>query len=206
MRRLVLISGVPRAGKSSFADAIIERHPGFTHLALDRYIRPQPEGMSFLDWVATPSCIAWDHLLAHIGILESGFVCFTPQQDWKQQRGRWISDGGAIPDGPGRRMEPPTLGYLIPGTHAFEFPGEAAVNPMRIFVDTPHHVIAERFAGAPVPHEEIAGVLRKFHSDNARGILARKLHSDITIDGTAPRDDQVARFAEHYAQHFDTTQ
>jgi uridine kinase len=201
MRRFVLISGVPRAGKSSFADAIVERQPGFTHVSLDRYIRPLPEGVSFVQWVKNPSCIEWDRLRAHIGILESGSVCFTPQQDWKHQRGKWISDGGAIADGPGRRMEPAGLAYLIVGTHAFEFPADGAGNPMRVFVDTPDDVIAARFAGAAVSQENVAGVLHTYLSDNARRILAQKPHADLIIDGTTSRDDQVARFSATYAHH-----
>ena len=202
MARLALISGVPRAGKSTLSDAIVERCPGFTHIPLDRYVRPVPRTSTFLEWLATPACIAWDHLLAHIAILESGSVCYSPRPDWDAGWGDWISEGGAIPDGPGRRMEPATIGYVIPGTHAFAFAEDAGHALLRIFVQTPEEVIAERLAGVPVPGDQVQAVMRQWLGDNARRILDQSGRADFVIGGTAPRDVQVARFVEGWSRVF----
>jgi hypothetical protein len=202
MKSVALISGVPRAGKSSLCDAVVERHPGFTHVPLDRYVRPVPRSRTFLDWIATPTCIAWDHLLAHIAILESGSPCYTPRPDWDAGRGDWISEGGAIDDGPGRRMEPARIGYLIPGTHAFAFPPSAG-DAVRIFVETPAHVIAARLAGKPVHGDEVSAVIRKWLGENCELILAQSRAADRVIDGTAPRPEQIAQFVGLWAARFE---
>ena len=39
----ILISGLPGAGKSTFADAVESLKLGFIHLPLDKYIREVPE-------------------------------------------------------------------------------------------------------------------------------------------------------------------
>jgi chloramphenicol 3-O-phosphotransferase len=51
---LILVSGLPRAGKSSFAHAAESLQDGYTHVPLDKYILEVPEGLSFLAWVASP--------------------------------------------------------------------------------------------------------------------------------------------------------
>jgi hypothetical protein len=201
MRRFALISGVPRAGKSSLADALVASHPGFTHIPLDRYVRPVPRSATFLEWIATPACIAWDHLLAHIAILESGRTCYTPRPDWDGGWGDWISEGGAIADGPGRRMEPARTGYLVPGTHAFAFPASAGP-AVRIFVETPEEVIAHRLSGVAHRGDQASAVVREWLGDNPRLILAQAPLAGVIIDGTAPRKDQVAGFVESFGAFF----
>lgn len=192
---------MPRAGKSSLADAIVERHPGFTHIPLDRYIRPVPQRSSFLDWVATADCIAWSHLLDHIAILESGRTCYTPRPDWTDGRGEWISSGGALPNAPGRRMEPATTGYLIPGTHAFVFP-ESAGSAVRVFVDTPEHIIAERLSGKPARGPQVATIIHEWLGENSRTILDQASAADLVIDGTVEREIQVRQFVERFRSFF----
>ena len=201
MPRFALISGVPRAGKSSLCDAITERHAGFTHVPLDKYVIPVPESRSFLDWIATPACIAWDHLGAHLAILESGSHCYTPHPDWKGGRGEWRSDGGAIAHGPGRRMEPARVGYLIPGTHAFAFPASAGP-ALRVFMETPEEVIAQRLAGTRPRGERAREVIRKWLGANPKLILEQAPLADLFIEGTAGRDEQVKRFLEFYTSFF----
>jgi hypothetical protein len=204
MPRVALISGVPRAGKSSLCDAITERHDGFTHVPLDRYVQPVPRGLTFLEWIATPACIAWDHLLGHIAILESGSPCYTPRPDWDGGWGEWISDGGALTDGPGRRMEPARVGYLIPGTHAFAFPASAGP-AVWIFVQAPEHVIAERLSGVAHRGERASQVVREWLGDNPRLILEQEPMAELIIDGTAPRAEQVEQFLSHSASFFGLT-
>ena len=201
MPKFALISGVPRAGKSSLCDAIMEREPGFTHVPLDRYVRPVPRSATFLEWIATPACIAWDHLLAHIAILESGSPCYSPRPDWEGGWGDWISEGGAIPDGPGRRMEPARLGYLLPGTHAFALPSSAGP-AVRIFVETPEAVIAERLSGVPHEGEEATAVVRQWLGDNPALILDQARSAHLIIDGTAPRPLQCSRFLDFCSTFF----
>jgi hypothetical protein len=199
--RFALISGVPRAGKSSLSDAIVARHPGFTHVPLDRYVIPVPASQSFLEWIATPACIAWDRLLAHIAILELGSHCYTPHPDWKDGRGEWTSDGGAIAHGPGRRMEPARVGYLVPGTHAFAFP--ASVGPaIRIFVDTPEDVIAQRLSGGRERGERAKATIRKWLGANPQLIAAQAPLADFVIDGTVGREEQLARFMKKAGAFF----
>ena len=199
--RFVLVSGVPRAGKSSFCDAVEGAGLGFTHIPLDRYVLPIPEPLTFLEWLRTPACIAWDHLRNHIAILHSGRVCYTPRPDWKGGRGEWLCEGGAIESGPGRRMEPGRVGYLIPGTHAFSFPSQTGAAG-RLFVETPDSVIAARLAGRPVEEEDVATTIHGRLGDNPRVIKHNSSLADARVDGTASREDQIEFFGSFVRDFF----
>lgn len=200
--RFVLISGVPRAGKSSFSDAVEAAGLDFTHVPLDRYVLPIPEPLTFIEWLRTPACIAWDHLRSHIAILQSGRVCYTPKPDSKGGWGEWLCAGGPIESGPGRRMEPGRSGYLIPGTHAFSFPSREGA-AARLFVDTPDSVIAARLAGRPVNEEDVATTIHGRLGDNPRVIRHNSSLADGTIDGTATREDQIEFFEGFVRDFFD---
>src|SRR5437762_13020164 len=108
---IILISGLSRSGKSSFADALTVDNE-FTHVSLDKYIKEIPDGMSFLDWVDTPECIDWSLLAVHLQYLKDGCECFTPSPDWNN-RGKCRSAGGRHEGG--RIMRPTKLGYITVG-------------------------------------------------------------------------------------------
>ena len=117
MATIVLVSGIPRAGKSSLCDAIEASGAGFTHVPLDRYVRPVPPLRTFLDWIATPACIAWDHLRSHIALLEAGVPCYSPRPNWENGWRTWVSGGGALESGPGRRMNPANIDGILGQAH-----------------------------------------------------------------------------------------
>ena len=199
MATIVLVSGIPRAGKSSLCDAIEASGAGFTHVPLDRYVRPVPPLRTFLDWIATPACIAWDHLRSHIALLEAGVPCYSPRPNWENGWRTWVSDGGALESGPGRRMNPANTGYLIAGTHAFAYP-ERADGAMRVFVDTPEQVVAERLTGTRVDRLRAHILIRERLAANIDGILGQAHTADCTIIGTMDRKAQLRRFHTCYAQ------
>jgi len=199
--RFALISGVPRAGKSSLCDAIEKNVAGFTHVPLDRYVLPIPKPLTFLEWLRTPDCIAWEHLREHISVLESGRHCYTPRPDWDGGWGQWISNGGPIDSGPGRRMEPAAVGYLIPGTHSFSFPAKDE-NVVRIFVETPDSVIAERLIGEPQQAQCVSRLILDRLGTNPEVIKRKAALADFEIDGTASRENQISLFGELFAHYF----
>jgi hypothetical protein len=91
---LVLVSGLSRAGKSTFARQFCEAIPGAQHLPLDHYFLAVPPGLHFLDWVQSPASLDWATLRAHLAQLSSGQSCYTPCLDWEGS-GQRLSDGGA---------------------------------------------------------------------------------------------------------------
>jgi hypothetical protein len=196
-----LIAGVPRAGKSSLGDAIEAAGLGYTHVPLDRYVRPIPSPLTFLEWLRTPACIDWPTLAEHLAILESGRHCFTPRPDWKGGWGEWICAGGHIDHGPGRRMEPASVGYVVPGTHAFACPSQDG-QAVRIFLETADDVIAERLRGAPVEPREVHHVLLDRLGSNPAVIEAEAGKADYTMSGTQTPKAQLARFAEITAEFY----
>jgi hypothetical protein len=199
MATFTLVSGIPRAGKSSLCDAIEASGAGFTHVPLDRYVRPVPVGHAFLDWIASPACIAWAHLLSHLAILDRGVPCYSPRPDWDGGWRAWTSEGGALDAGPGRRMEPARTGYLIAGTHAFAFPtgGRAA---LRVFVETPDAVVAERLTGDRVDPARASAVIRDRLAPNTVEIRRGVQTADVVLDGTAERPAQVRRFLDAHTR------
>ena len=200
--RFALISGVPTAGKSSLSDAIEATGPGFTHIPLDRYIKPVPEAHTFLEWVRTPACIAWDHLREHVRILESGQQCYTPRPDWDGGRGVWISAGGRLEDGPGRRMDPAQIGYLLPGTHSFAFSPEAG-SAVSVFLEVPDRVVAERLTGAKHDERRAAEIVKERLGTNPDLIRNQASLADLVMPGTGDRSQQVSRFLEFFERFFE---
>jgi hypothetical protein len=198
MATLALVTGIPRAGKSSLCDAIEAAGVGFTHVPLDRYVLPVPTGQAFLEWIATPACIAWDHLLDHLALLEAGTVCYSPRPAWERGWRTWACAGGALATGPGRRMEPGRGGYLLAGTHAFQCPLQL-LPTLRVFVRTPLAVVAERLIGHRVERRAAGGVVRARLASNTAAILRERRRADVIIDGTADRNRQVRRFLEGHA-------
>lgn len=193
MSTFVLVSGIPRAGKSSFCDAVEASGAGFTHIPLDRYVLPVPSSHTFLNWIATPACIAWDHLNTHIDLLESGESCYPPRPNWETGWQDWTSAGGAIKTGVGRPMEPPQVGYLVAGTHAFNFPVQHR-DAMRVFVQTPEVVVAERLVGATIDPEKASAFIRERLAPNVDAILSQAHSADLIIDGTAEQRVQIQSF------------
>jgi hypothetical protein len=194
MSEFVLVTGIPRAGKSSLCDAIESSSLGFTHIPLDRYVMPVPSSTTFLEWIASPSCIAWDTLRKHIGLLEAGMWCYSPRPDWDNGWTQWLCEGGRIADGRGRRMEPARVGYVIPGTHAFAFPD--AIDAARVFVETPDVVVAERLMRSRVDPDRATAILNERLAPNLESIRSQRACAQLVINGAANPSIQVARFRE----------
>jgi len=195
MATLTLVTGIPRAGKSSFCDAVEASGHGFTHVPLDRYVRPVPHGETFLAWIASPACIAWDVLLTHLALLRAGVPCYSPRPAWERGWRAWVCGGGALAAGPGRRMEPAPTGYLLAGTHAYGCPQEAGPS-LRVYVRTPMAVVAERLTGERVPRRSAGSVVRARLAANTAHILRAVRHADLIVDGTAEHVDQVRGFLD----------
>jgi uridine kinase len=193
---IVLISGLPRSGKSSFADRL-EVEKGFTHVPLDRYIKEVPIGMTFLEWVATPECIDWPLLGVHLDHLGQGNPCFTPLPDW-QQGGKRKSQGGL--KGGGRRMNPALCGYVIPGCHAFRIPGPRE-SVYKVFIKTPHPTIAERISRRPASEQEVHGILDKHLSKDWRTIETYSEEADLILSGTDDPQSQMRSFVDQFTKH-----
>ena len=202
MATLTLVTGIPRAGKSSLCDPIEAAGAGFTHVPLDRYVLPVPAGRAFLDWIAAPECIAWDHLAAHLALLASGAPCYSPRPAWEQDWQAWVSAGGALDTAPGRRMEPAAAGYLLAGTHAFACPPGLApmLRPtLRVFVRTPVVTIAERLTGERLAPTAARAVVRTRLAANTAQILRVRRRADVVLDGTAERPVQLQQFLAFHA-------
>ena len=195
---IILISGLPRSGKSSFADALESYNDEFTHTPLDKYIKEIPEGISFLDWVDTPECIDWSLLTVHLQYLRNGCECFTPSPDWNNC-GKRRSEGGQHKGG--RLMRPAKLGYIIAGCHSFRIP-EIQDGGYRIFIETPHAVIAKRIIGRPVYNGEAELVLNNNLSKNWRKIEKYSREADLMISGTDDRQSQIGMFMEAYNKRY----
>ena len=98
-------------------------------------------------------------------------------------------------------MEPARLGYLVPGTHAFAFP--ASVGPaIRIFVETPEDVIAQRLSGGRERGERAKATIRTWLGANPRLIVEQAPLADFVIDGTAGREEQIANFVKKAGPFF----
>lgn len=184
--RILLVSGLPRAGKTTLALKYARHNRRCSHLPLDKYIRPIPEAMDFLAWVALPECIDWGLLDEHLRLLASGQPCHPPSPDWSRRGAR--RDAG----GKTGHCQPvvPAAGCIIPGCHTFSFATSGHATS-RIFVKTGRDVIAQRLmegacAGAA---EE---VLNARLSANWRDIESWERHADLVISGTSDRAAQLA--------------
>lgn len=184
---LILISGLPRSGKTSLADALASFR--ITHVPLDRYIRTMPLGTSFLDWVASPKCIDWSLFNQHLDELNAGRQIVAPA-DWGPtwgEGGQQMTSGGS---GRVRLMEPSDLGYSVPGCYAFNLsPQDRKV--FRLFVTAPRRTIAERALGRPVPDEDVESVLDKQLSSNWREIENYVERADMIVSGLERHEAQV---------------
>ena len=187
---VVLVSGIPRAGKSSFADALEESDLNLTHVPLDKYIMAVPPGESFLGWVRNPSCIDWPVLEEHMKVLFAGRPCYTPRPDWKRD-GHRACEGGEIENGLGRRMSPSGSGCVVAGTHSFSLP-DTGRERVTVWVDTPDEALASRFEKRPVTEAESKGILRRHLEDNDVPLRALEAQADLTVSGTASHANQIA--------------
>lgn len=191
---IILVSGICGAGKSSFADAVEKSGLCLTHVPMDKYIMAIPRGQTFLQWVKEPLCVDWGLLVAHLKVLFSGRTCFTPKPDWAEA-GRRISEGGALTQGPGRRIIPSEHGYVIPGTHVFSLP-DLDCDRIEAWVETPDEVIASRLEGHPVAAERVGAILHRRLGDNMTLLRALRAQAELLIDGTAPHKEQVDALRE----------
>lgn len=196
-KTILLISGIPRAGKTTLGDRVASSDLKLTHVPLDKYIKSIPIGTNFLDWVREPDCIDWPLINEHIEILESGKVCYTPGPDWENGGAR-LSEGGALTEGPGRKMEPSASGFVIPGTHAFSFSG--CGNVLRIYVETADDVIASRLEGYPIALGEARPVIFRHLGDNPAPLRRLREKADLVVSGSSPREEQLNAIKKYLAK------
>lgn len=142
MKGLVLIAGLSKAGKSTFADNFCRSIPQSTHVPLDKYFKEVPQGLTFLRWVQSPDSIDWILLREHIELLKSGHDCYTPVLDWRRT-GRRVTRGGLKGHDASRIMTGGARYYVIPGCFAFKLPNPDAP-VVRVYIDTPRSIIETR--------------------------------------------------------------
>lgn len=189
----ILISGLPRAGKTTIADALAA--VGYTHVPLDRYIRRMPEGVSFLEWVSSPACIDWDLLSHHLSALQQGQVVEAPA-DWGPT---WAEGGLSYTDGGnGRRrvMHPSTKGYVVPGCYSFHVQADER-EVLRVFVSAPRATIAERIVGA-VSVDSAEGILDVHLSQNWRDIESYADQAELVLSGLDSPEALAGPIIEHH--------
>ena len=209
----VLVSGVPAAGKTSFANYVEQADNRFVHIPLDAYIRPVPFGnvdltrddedsgrVEFLTWVKEDTCVDWDLLREHVAILGAGHDCRTPKSDWSHN-GERLSAGG-IDDEPSSRGCRPMLHpdtrlltserpyYMVVGTHAYGFGDTARA---KVFIETPESVIAERLKAGAISAEQVNGIIEHYLADNCAPILAQRAQADLILSGVADRRQQYEK-------------
>lgn len=174
---MILVAGLSRAGKSTLADQLATYHD-VSHLPLDRYFLPTPDGVRFLDFVQSPDAIDWSLLQEHLAILCDGKPCYSPVIDpWVT--GLRLSAGGTEAHPKAMLMQPAST-IVLPGCLAFHF---AAPGALRVFVDTPLAVIAARLEGRPVAAGDVEATLIAHLTDNYHAILAEKRKADVVADG-----------------------
>ena len=98
-------------------------------------------------------------------------------------------------------MEPGSVGYVVPGTHAFAYPSPD-VQAVRIFLETADQVIAVRLQGARVETRDVQQVIFDRLGSNPAVIEAEAAKADYRMSGTETRQAQLARFAEITAEFF----
>jgi len=197
---VILVSGMPRAGKTSFAEYIDSSDLGLTHVPLDKYFLPTPSGKTFLEWVKWPACIDWELLLVHLEILSSGRTCFSPSQIWTDDHNsrQTLSRGSPYQENNGRKMTPKERGFLITGCHSFTLP-KTPRKIIKVYVDIPDSVLASRFENRSVPHDEIASVIKDRIGESPMVLKPYKDEADIIVDGTLPHSEQYSQFASDLA-------
>ena len=215
----VLVSGVPSAGKTSFANWVEQADDRFAHIPLDAYVLPVPFGnvdltrddedsgrVEFLSWVRQDTCVDWDLLREHVAILAAGHDCRTPKSDWSRN-GMRLSAGGigagtgaAGDDGPhickdARVLKSGRSYYMVVGTHAYGFSDTARCRA-KVFIDTPEHVIAQRLrVGADVSADQVADIIEYSLADNCEPILAQRGQADLIVSGLEERRQQYESLA-----------
>lgn len=195
---LVLVTGLPRAGKSTLAERLSAFGVGAEHLPLDKYFLPVPEGRRFLDWVQEPTSLDWQVLVQHLRALWSGRDCFTPALDWSGS-GRRLNEGGDVAHPSSRLVRGGAQFYVIPGCFAFEAPVD--VRAFKIFVETPLHVLAERYAGERVSEPEVAATVAR-HCPGHQRLQAYAAVADMTVKGESIDNQMVRDVATKLRTHF----
>ncbi len=189
--KLILIAGLSRAGKSTFAD-FLENADLATHVPLDKYFLDVPAGYSFLEWVQHPHSIDWSLLEAHLDMLASGEPCYTPVFDpW--QTGRRVSGGGKEGSSQARLMTPHQH-YALPGCLAFEYAGAHDV-VARVFMETAPSTIASRITGSTDDEENADDILARHLTDNFPVIKGYRAEASLVFSGEASREKKLEYLA-----------
>jgi uridine kinase len=207
---LVLVSGLSRAGKSTFARQLCEAIAGAHHLPLDHYFLAVPPGLRFVDWVQSPVSIDWATLRTHLAQLSSGQSCYTPCLDWEGS-GQRLSDGGERPHARSVLVPGGATTYVLPGCHAFAAPHDFMPR-YQVFVHTPLERIVERIlqhkfwgeqALKHTPLERRSGQsvqdwqpILAAHQPRYRDVLAYEAQADFVVDGTDTQRETFARAVE----------
>lgn len=197
-RDLVLVAGLPRAGKSTLAEALCAAVPDAAHLPLDKYIAEVPAGVRFLDWVQRADAIDWHTLGAHLEILRAGRDCYTPALDWRGGGKRLCEGGAGAWHARARLVRGGASVYVVPGCFAFEMPPQLGVGP-RIFVDTPAAVIATRMLGRTIEPPDAERALE----DSVPGVTALyryRAAAEIVVDGARVHELDAARLWSRLAE------
>lgn len=176
---VVLVSGLSRAGKSSFAVRFCNAYGDAAHLPLDKYFRTVPAGTSFREWVQSPSSVDWETLSAHLARLASGLHCNTPALDWAGSGAR-LSDGGEEWHPRSVHVPGGAAVYVIPGCHAFNAPVAGSVS-QRVFIYTPFAVVARRLSQAE-SHQAESVVAA--HQPGYRQVIDYQNEADHVVDGS----------------------
>ena len=190
MTTLVLVAGLPRAGKTTFARHLCAALPQAAHLPLDKYFFDVPAAATFLEWVQRPEAIDWATLAEHLERLKRGYDCYTPCIDWEGS-GQRISKGGDVAHPRSVLVRGGARYYVIPGCFAFALPLDG-VPRCRVFVQTPFAAVAARWRGQPVAAAEVETTLTAC-SPGYDALLRFASDADVVIDGTGPADEQVER-------------
>ena len=190
MPEVFLVTGISRAGKSSFCRAVQSEGLGLTHMPLDCYLRPTPPGVTFIEWLATPDCVDWHTVATHLQILLSGRRCYCPVPNWARRSEPWKSLGG-ITGNNGTVMEPAARGYLLEGTQAFSYPGNVTA---RIFIATPDEIIAQRLTGVPRCATDASAFLAGRLARNLATLRAQVGRADLVVGGALPVNEQLVSF------------
>jgi len=185
---IVLVSGLPRSGKTTFANRIQDSGVGYIHVPLDKYILAVPDNYSFLEWVDKTECIDWNGLDVDLAVLASGNSCLTPAPDWSNggiRKERSMQTGS-------RFMPSPEIGVVIAGCHAIKAPFVRS-RVKKVFIYAPLDIIAARLGGGA---NEPTVVLDNNLSPNWRSIEKYQDYCDSIIDGTESLRKQCQCFME----------
>ena len=189
---IILVSGLPRAGKSEFANNLENENINYTHIPLDKYIMEIPDNLSFLEWVDNYNCIDWELLQKHINDLNNGKECYCPKPDWSN-KGKRINTNELKSFR--KLLKPSKLGYVIPGCHSFKFSIKNE-RIIKIYIDTSYEIIAERIVGSKLINDNAEIIFEKYLSKNWRSIEKYKMDADLKISGNVSSIIQLNSFNE----------